>query len=187
MVEQTAERRQSTPFMLGRNKGIRVGGSYHRALILLPLSKADPNMARRLKELKVSLSCIKVLIYLIACSGCRIVQVRVVFQIPRRWVHDVAPLLDTSLPTHLAYVEWFTPITSSPDPRHQMHRVSRQIQDGCRCASIIPVDWIRRSIHLLPQFGPVVPQGCNSFTVLDKCNTFYINPFSDVDNYLSFM
>jgi len=144
-------------------------------------------MAHRLRELEVSLNCIKAVIYLIVCSGYRIAQVRVVFQIPSRWVRDMAPSLDTSPPTHLAYVEWFTPLATTPDPKHMMYRVSRQMQDGSRRASIIPVDWIRCSIHLLPRLGPVVPQDWNGFTVLDKCQTFYVNPFSDVDNYLNFV
>jgi len=124
---------------------------------------------------------------LIVCSGCQIAQVQVVFQIPSKWVQDVAPSLDTSPLTHLAYVEWFTPLKATPDPKHLMYRVSRQMQDGSRRASIISVDRIRCSIHLLPRFGPVIPQDWNSFTVLDKCHTFYVNPFSDVNNYLNFI
>jgi hypothetical protein len=78
----------------------------------------------------------------------------------------------------------FTSDNHTRYPKHLMYRVSRQMQDGSRCASIIPVDWIRRSIHLLPRFGPVIPYDWNSFTVLDKCHIFYVNPFSDIDSYL---
>ena len=140
-----------------------------------------------LRDLEANPNYLKVLIYLIAHSGCQIAQVRVVFHIPSKWVNDVAPSLGISPPTHLAYVEWFTPLTTTPDPKHLMYRVSRQMQDGSRCASIIPVDWIRCSIHLLPRIGPIIPQDWNSFTVLDKCHTFYVNPLSDVNNYLNFV
>ena len=66
-----------------------------------------------------------------------------------------------------------------------MYRVSRLTKDKERCAGVIPVDWIVRSVHLLPCFGPVVPQEWNSFTVLDKCQVFYVNPFTNVDSYIA--
>ena len=56
---------------------------------------------------------------------------------------------------------------------------------GRRRASIIPVKSILRSVHLFPVFGQHT-QGWNTFTVLELCNTFYINPFSDRDNYMVF-
>ncbi|KAH9984467.1 hypothetical protein BJV77DRAFT_1090480 [Russula vinacea] len=62
----------------------------------------------------------------------RIAQVRVVFQIPHRVIDQVSSLLDTTPPTYLAYVEWFTPLPSTPDPKHLMYRVSRSTQNGCR-------------------------------------------------------
>jgi hypothetical protein len=51
-------------------------------------------------------------------------------------------MLDTLLPTHLTYVEWFSPLMAAPDPKHQMYRVSRQMHNGWQAASIIPVDRI---------------------------------------------
>ena len=56
-----------------------------------------------------------------------------------------------------------------------------------RSVSIIPVDKIICSVHLLPRFGPVTPQEWNSFTVLEQCHTFYLNPFPDVNSYLRFL
>jgi len=67
-----------------------------------------------------------------------------------------------------------------------MYRVSRLAVNGHRSASIIRVETIIRSVHLIPQFGPVMPQEWNSFTVLELCNSFYINPFADVHSYLTF-
>ena len=109
------------------------------------------------------------------------------FHIPSRIVYDMSPSLDTSSPTYLAYVEWFSPLMATPDPKHQMYRVSRQMRNRHQSASIIPVDRILCSTHLIPQFGPVTPQEWNSFTVLDQCHTFYVNPFCNVCSYLAFV
>jgi len=118
-------------------------------------------------------------------SGYRIGQVHVVFELPDKAIPKVFGSLDTP-PKHLAYVEWFTPIPATPDPKHGMYRVSKLMENGCRSASVIRAETIIRSVHLVPQFGPVMPQGWNSFTVLKLCNTFYINPFADVHSYLTF-
>ncbi len=118
-------------------------------------------------------------------SGYQIAQVRVVFELPNRVIPEVFSLLDTP-PKYLAYVEWFTPLPAIPDPKHGMYRVSRLTENGHRSASIITVESIVRSIHLIPHFGPVMPREWNSFTVLELCNTFYVNPFADVHSYLTF-
>jgi hypothetical protein len=120
-------------------------------------------------------------------SGYRVAQVRVVFELPDRVISEVFTSCGTlAPPRYLAYVEWFTPIPATADHKHGMYRVSRLTENGCWSASIIRVESIVRSIHLVPHFGPVMPQGWNSFTVLELCNTFYINTFADVDSYLRF-
>ena len=118
-------------------------------------------------------------------SGYRIAQVRVVFELPDRVISEVFSEHITP-PKYLAYVEWFSPLPPRPDPKHGMYRVSRLIENGHRAASVIDLKSIVRSVHLIPQFGPVKPREWNSFTVLDLCNKFYINPFADVDSYLTF-
>lgn len=60
-----------------------------------------------------------------------------------------------------------------------MYKISRVIKDGDRWASIIPVNNIRRSIHLLPKFGPVAPPEWKTYNVLDKCLVFHANPWTD--------
>jgi len=118
--------------------------------------------------------------------GYRIAQVRVVFELPNRAIPEVFGSLTTP-PKHLAYVEWFTPLPATPDPKHGMYRVSRlTTENGCRAASIIAIESIVRSVHLIPHFGPVMPRECNSFTVLELCNSFYVNPFANVQSYLTF-
>ena len=109
-----------------------------------------------------------------------------VFELPNRVIPEVFSTLDTP-PGHLAYVEWFTPLPRRPDPKHGMYRVSRVMENGRRSASVIPVESIIQSVHLIPQFGPVVPREWHSFTVLELCNSFYVNPFADVHSYLTFV
>jgi hypothetical protein len=112
---------------------------------------------------------------------------RVVFQIPSKNIDEVFPSLDNTPPNHLAYVEWFTPIPTTPDPKHLMYKVSRLVRDGQRSASIIPVESILCSVHLLPRFGAVTrPSELSTFTALDRCHSFYINPFADMYHYLLF-
>ncbi|KAJ7269176.1 hypothetical protein C8J57DRAFT_1066810 [Mycena rebaudengoi] len=111
-------------------------------------------------------------------DGYRIGQIRVVFSIPPRLAELVLPTT-VGLPTHLAYVEWFTAFTALPERDHLMYKVSRSVKNGDRLASIIPVSNISRSIHLLPKFGPVVPVHWKSSTVLDECSTFFANPWTD--------
>jgi len=119
-------------------------------------------------------------------AGYRIAQVRVVFELPNRVIPEVFSTLDTP-PKHLAYVEWFTSLLARPDPKHGMYRVSRLTENSRRSASVITIESIIRSVHLIPQFGPVMPQEWNSFTVLERCNSFYVNPFADVHSYLTFV
>ncbi|KAN0141466.1 hypothetical protein V8E53_000711 [Lactarius tabidus] len=119
-------------------------------------------------------------------SGYQIAQVRVVFQILSKVIHDIFPGSDTTLPQHLAYVEWFSSIPANPGSNHLLYKVTRLTHRGWRCASIIPVDAILHSVHLLPIFGQPTPQEWNMFLVLELCNAFYINPFSDCESYMIF-
>ena len=89
-------------------------------------------------------------------------------------------------PQHLAYVEWFSSIPTIPGLNHHLYKVTRLTHCGQRHVSIILVESILRSVHLLPIFGHHVPQEWNTFSVLELCNTFYVNPFSDRDSYMIF-
>ncbi|KAJ6447623.1 hypothetical protein C8R45DRAFT_1115782 [Mycena sanguinolenta] len=111
-------------------------------------------------------------------KGYRIAQVRVVFTIPPRLAEKILPP-NVDLLVHLAYVEWFSPFKPEPERHHSMYKVSHTIKDGDRLASIIPVLNIRRSIHLLPKFGPIAPPDWKSHNVLDKCPVFFANPWTD--------
>ncbi|KAJ7330270.1 hypothetical protein DFH08DRAFT_916532 [Mycena albidolilacea] len=82
-------------------------------------------------------------------------------------------------PKYLAYVEWFSSFKPQPERHHLMYKVAQTVKNGDRLASIIAVNNIRRSIHLLPKFGPVAPPDLKSHNVLDKCPVFFANPWTD--------
>jgi len=119
-------------------------------------------------------------------AGHRIAQVRVVFEFPSKVVHSIFPGSNTTPPQHLAYVEWFSPIPTHRAADHLLYKVTRLTQHGRRRASVIPVDTILRSVHLLPIFSQPTPREWNTFSVLELCNAFYVNPFSDRDSYMIF-
>ncbi|KAJ7125736.1 hypothetical protein C8R46DRAFT_927583 [Mycena filopes] len=110
-------------------------------------------------------------------AGYRVAQIRVVFSLNPRHTRDLF-LPGVTPPKHLAYVEWFSPFTD-PEPDHLMYNVKRSMKDGERLASIIPVGNIRRSVHLLPRFGPVAPENWKSSNVLDRCPSFFVNSMTD--------
>ncbi|KAJ7133963.1 hypothetical protein C8R43DRAFT_1132985 [Mycena crocata] len=110
-------------------------------------------------------------------SGYRVAQVRVVFSLSERHIHTLFPR-STIPPKHLAYVEWFSPF-AQPEPDHLMYKVKRSLKDGDRLVSIIPLANIRRSVHLLPKFGPVAPAEWKSSNVLDRCPQFFVNSMTD--------
>ena len=119
-------------------------------------------------------------------AGYCVVQVRVIFQIPNSSIQHVFPdNAPGELPKHLAYVEWFTPFSARPDANHLMYRVSRLMKHGKRVASIIPVESFKRSVHLIPKFGNTAPREWSSFSVLEQCSNFYVNPFSDKDIFMT--
>lgn len=107
-------------------------------------------------------------------EGYRVGQVRVIFTLP-----DVLGGIPSE---RLAYVEWFSKF-AAPDNNHGMFKLNRSLEDGERVASIAPISTIRRSAHLFPKFGPLVPEGWSSDNVLEKCATFYLNPFTDRHTY----
>ncbi|KAL0577037.1 hypothetical protein V5O48_004941 [Marasmius crinis-equi] len=119
-------------------------------------------------------------------KGCRIGRVRVIFSLSQSHLDQLfKPNKQEYVGTHLAYVEWFTRFPSRPDVVHGLYKVARATDptDGSQDASIIPLSDLRRSVHLYPKFGPVVPPDWTSSTVLDLAPSFYVNAFSDRHAY----
>ncbi|KAF8975663.1 hypothetical protein BDQ17DRAFT_1395239 [Cyathus striatus] len=88
-------------------------------------------------------------------------------------------------PEHLAYVEY---IPDEPHPNHLMYKISpKKDKDGDRLGEIISVERIQRSVHLFPKFGSFAPVQWTSSTVLDLCDTFFINSFTDKHLYHIFV
>ncbi|KIJ14108.1 hypothetical protein PAXINDRAFT_100326 [Paxillus involutus ATCC 200175] len=118
-------------------------------------------------------------------KGYRVGQVRTIFTIPQQARNLIFGHANVGVPQHLAYVEWFTPFSPSPEPNHGMYKVTRSVVNGERLASIVPVANIRRSVRLIPKFGSVAPREWTSSNVLELCKTFFVNPFTDQHAYQS--
>ncbi|KAL1750346.1 hypothetical protein FB107DRAFT_252199 [Schizophyllum commune] len=112
--------------------------------------------------------------------GNRVGRIRVVFSIPETACPSLFPI-GFQCPKHLAYVEWYTPFPSRPERDHLMYKISKCRTDGGQrmLASIVPLEHIRRSVHLIPKFGRAAPADWTSSNVLDHCDVFYVNPFTD--------
>jgi hypothetical protein len=95
------------------------------------------------------------LFHLINSVGSQVGQIHAVFKIPPK----ANPHLFGENPPlgHLAYVEWFTNFTPTPDQNHGLYKVSPAYYQGKRLSSIVEVSDICRSVHLFPQFGEAVP------------------------------
>jgi hypothetical protein len=123
--------------------------------------------------------------YCFVSTAFQAAQIRVVFSVKQTsWQHvfrDSDVLLP---PEHLAYVEWFTPFRAEPDHNSKMYKVSRVLQGTSRLASIVPVSHIDQSLHLVPLAGSSLPREWHSSTILDHCQTFLVNSFSDRRTYL---
>src|ERR1700677_1871499 len=122
------------PCMFGRTKGTHVGVQHPRVLILY-LFRAD------LKPVCVGVKVSSNHIHVDPTndhSDLRIAQLRVVFQLPRKIIPQLFPSPDEpTVPSHLAYVEGFTPIPTAPEGNSHLYKVSRLVQNGRRVASVI--------------------------------------------------
>ncbi|KAH9837658.1 uncharacterized protein C8Q71DRAFT_706547 [Rhodofomes roseus] len=116
-------------------------------------------------------------------KGYCVAQVRVMFHTPKTAHTTIFPLEHQS-PKHLAYVEWFTDFANAPNPVHGMYKVKREVQNGERLASIIPVKNIRRTVLLFPSFGPVAPHDWTTSNVLEESPTFHVDRHLDRHSFV---
>lgn len=104
-------------------------------------------------------------------TGLRAAQVHVIFALPRR-------LQTKDLPTHFAYIEWFTPFRA-PDPIHGLRSLSRSTRRGQPNSEIIPLGQIVRSCHLAPYFGRKVDPHWRG-DVMSRCRNFLYNHWINI-------
>ncbi|TBU39420.1 hypothetical protein BD309DRAFT_983070 [Dichomitus squalens] len=104
----------------------------------------------------------------IPLQDLRVGQIRVVFTLPDATLDYYFPGVppEQRPPRHLAYIEWFSKFSASPERNSGFYKVSRSYKD-------VPVGLIQRSVHLTPKWNGPVPSDWTSENVLDKCSVFY--------------
>ena len=105
--------------------------------------------------------------------GVRVVQVRVIFSLPRQFGVYSRPL---------GYIEWFTPLRD-PDSITGLRHVIRSTRQLHRNAAAIHVDEIVRPCHLIPKMGRTVDPRWKSADIYETASDFYLNDFIDVDMF----
>ncbi|KAJ3925403.1 MAG: hypothetical protein NXY57DRAFT_1051695 [Lentinula lateritia] len=119
-------------------------------------------------------------------QGLQVGRIRVIFSIPSQHLARLILPKGIVLPTHLAYVEWFTKFSQKPEPHSGLYRVKPLFnRDGSRAASVISVEMIQQSVHLYPKWDGVVPSIWSYESVLDQSPSFLISPFTDIHTYFN--
>ncbi|KAH7868146.1 uncharacterized protein C8R40DRAFT_1178180 [Lentinula edodes] len=119
-------------------------------------------------------------------QGLQVGRIRVIFSIPSQHLARLILPKGIVLPTHLAYVEWFTKFSQKPEPHSGLYRVKPLFnRDGSRAASVISVEMIQQSVHLYPKWGGVVPSIWSYESVLDQSPSFLVSPFTDIHTYFN--
>ena len=108
----------------------------------------------------------------------RIARVKVIFALTKSTIRATFTRT-TSIPKYLAYVEWFSAFSEHTEENHLLYKIQKITYQDRPVASIIPLYNIVRSVHLFPEFPVPIPQNWSSTNVLDECETFYVNSFSD--------
>lgn len=67
-----------------------------------------------------------------------------------------------------------------------MYQLTRSFRNRYRRASIIPVNQIVRSCHLIPKFGAKIGRNWNAENVLDAADYFYLNPDLRLHDFVLF-
>lgn len=108
----------------------------------------------------------------------RMARFRLIFELP---VAATGELGQSRSP--LAYVQWFTDLKATRHPS-RMFEVSKVVDsEGRPVREVIPLSWIIRSCHLIPQWENDLVAPIDS--PLDVFDKFLVNDFLDVHSYLS--
>ena len=79
-----------------------------------------------------------------------------------------------------ALLEWFETVGDSADPVTGMWVVKHEMADNQHSMSLVSIDTIVRSTHLLPVFGgDNIPHGFDFTQSLDAFEQYYVNHFID--------
>ena len=98
--------------------------------------------------------------------GLTIARIRAIFKLPADFGDHPEPL---------AYLKWFTPLTTE-DPDTGMYVIGASTRNHHRRTSVVPVSKLRRSCHLIPRFGRAqINPTWHSANVLDQDIKFYVN------------
>ncbi|KAJ3781293.1 hypothetical protein GGU10DRAFT_397449 [Lentinula aff. detonsa] len=115
--------------------------------------------------------------------GLQIGHIRVIFSLPVKNLDCLFPV-ETPLPAHLAYVEWFSKFRQNPDPHTGLYHIKPLLwRDGSRAVSIVLLDTIQQSVHLYPKWGGTVPPEWTYESILDTCPLFFLSLFTDTHMY----
>ena len=114
----------------------------------------------------------------------RVCQVRAVFSIGAIAARQLFGM--TQPPTHLAYVEWFTPFRPHREPHHGLFKISRSLCGNSRLGSVVVATKIKQSIHLFPCVGPTISRPVHSSMIIDNYDHFLVNPYTDRRTFLFF-
>ncbi|KAJ7222721.1 hypothetical protein C8J57DRAFT_1253670 [Mycena rebaudengoi] len=146
------------------------------AAALDALRKADGNATGFTRAFRAALDFLYLVQYPMHSSETLVL----VFSLTQTTLDTVFPAPQARPAKHLAYIKWFSKFTRHPEPNHLMYKISKSEE---RIASIISV--IRCSVHLFPQFGPVVPRDWMSQNVYEMASEFYVNPWLDCHAYIT--
>ena len=109
--------------------------------------------------------------------GLRVAQIWLIFAVP-------AHLCQPHIPSHLAYIEWFTHFCS-PDPDSHLHSISHSYHNNSPVAEIIPITAIVSSCYLTPKFGTKYhPARWDTLNILEECKSFYLTKHINLDTFL---
>ncbi|KZS87558.1 hypothetical protein SISNIDRAFT_419416, partial [Sistotremastrum niveocremeum HHB9708] len=106
----------------------------------------------------------------------RVAIIKLIFSIPTAARQHPSSSVRVPDPGELAYVEWLDIAKSKHEPSGMfaVTRARRNIRH-----EVILLSRVRRTCHLIPQFGDDTPRGMNYKTVLLKQNSFWLNNYID--------